>query len=94
MNITIDGKYVIQRDKYQFILRELAINKEGEEVIKSPTYHPKLSDLIRALIMRGVTKATIESLQDMETEITRIGEKVAQAFYAQSPNLVDISEFD
>ena len=52
-------------------------------------YYPKLSQVITALIMRGVMKSDIESLQAMQQHITRVSlacEKALNDFTSESAN--------
>ena len=61
----------------------------GQEYEKAVGYYPKLSQVITALIMRGVMKSDIESLQAMQQHITRVSlacEKALNDFTSESAN--------
>lgn len=84
MKIEIDNKWVITSDKYQFILQEKGIAKsgknEGEEVLKSATFHSQMDSLIRSLIMKEVRAADVESLQEMDAKIDRVCLELSKVF--------------
>lgn len=84
MKIEIGDKWVISSDKYQFILQEKGIAKsgknEGEEVLKSATFHSQMDSLIRSLIMKEVRAADINSLQEMDSKIDRVCMELSKVF--------------
>lgn len=84
MKIEIGNKWVISSDKYQFILQEKGIAKEGknagQEVLKAATFHSQMDSLIRSLIMKEVRAADINSLQEMDAKIDRVCMELSKVF--------------
>ncbi|MCB5324482.1 DUF5405 family protein [Yersinia intermedia] len=93
MRIEIEN-YVITSDEYQFTLSQKNVfgkdsKYAGQEYEKAIGYYQKLSQVITALIMRGVMKSDIESLQAMQQHITRVSlacEKALNDFTSESAN--------
>ncbi len=93
MRIEIEN-YVIASDEYQFTLSQKNVfgkdsKYAGQEYEKAVGYYPKLSQVITALIMRGVMKSDIESLQAMQQHITRVSlacEKALKDFTSEPVN--------
>lgn len=76
MRIEIEN-YIITSDEYQFTLSSKNVfgresKRAGQTYEKTVGYYPKLNQVITALIMRGVMKSDIESLQAMQQHITRV----------------------
>lgn len=84
MRIEIDNKWVITSDKFQFILQEKGVAKEGknagQEVLKSASFYPKMEQLINALILREVRDSDVESLQLMSAKIEAVCTTVSKTF--------------
>jgi len=84
MRIEIEDKWVITSDKFQFILQEKGIAKEGknagQEVLKSATFYPRIDLLISALISRNVRESDVSSLEQMAYVINKVAKSCQQAF--------------
>jgi hypothetical protein len=84
MKIEIGEKWLITSDKYQFILQEKGIAKEGKNagqaVLKNTTFHPKIEQLISSLILKEVRASDVKSLEEMRSEIERVSQQCQKAF--------------
>ncbi|HBM2986926.1 DUF5405 family protein [Klebsiella oxytoca] len=77
INISIGDKWVITSDQYQFILNEKKVvksgKKAGEEWLDTIGYYPKINQLISGLIHHHIQHSTIASIEEMASEIERVG---------------------
>lgn len=86
IRIEIGDKWIITSDQYQFILNEKKVvksgKKAGEEWLDTIGYYPKINQLISGLIHHRIQQSSITALDQMASEIERIGEICASSIKA------------
>ncbi|MCG8709214.1 DUF5405 family protein [Brenneria sp. 4F2] len=84
MEISIGEKYVITSDKYQYILQEKKIKKEGKDIgqeyLSTIGFYPKLSQLISRLCHLEIMTSDVQTLQAFEQRINRLSIEIETAF--------------
>lgn len=84
VRIEIGNKWVITSDQYQFILSEKKVakagKKAGEEWLDTIGYYPKVNQLISGLMHHHIQQSTITSLDEIASEIERVGQLCISAF--------------
>ncbi|EGH3182869.1 hypothetical protein IEA65_004400 [Salmonella enterica] len=86
IHITIGDKWVITSDQYQFILNEKKVvksgKKAGEEWLDTIGYYPKINQLISGLAHHYIYNSELQTLNDIASEIERLGMLCESAFHA------------
>ncbi|EBV3772081.1 DUF5405 family protein [Salmonella enterica subsp. enterica serovar Chester] len=86
IRIEIGDKWIITSDQYQFILNEKKVvksgKKAGEECLDTIGYYQKINQLISGLIHHHIQQSSITALDQMASEIERIGEICASSIKA------------
>lgn len=84
IRIEVGDKWVITSDQYQFILNEKKVvksgNKAGEEWLDTIGYYPKINQLISGLAHHYIHNSELQTLNDIASEIERLGMLCASAF--------------
>ncbi|HBT3146234.1 TPA: hypothetical protein MBF30_001362 [Klebsiella aerogenes] len=77
IRIEVGDKWVITSDQYQFILNEKKVaqsgKKAGEEWLDTIGYYPKINQLISGLIHHHIHNSELQTLNDIGSEIERLG---------------------
>lgn len=86
IRIEVGDKWVITSDQYQFILNEKKVvksgNKAGEEWLDTIGYYPKINQLISGLIHHHIHNSELQTLNDISSEIERLGMLCESTFCA------------
>lgn len=59
------GNYELTADRHQFILTEIGVTEKGTEK-RTPTYHPRLEQVMDKLFHLELAKSDAETLRDIE----------------------------
>ena len=92
MEVKVSDKYVITKDKYQFIVRELytvadkSSEKYGEERSRPIGYYKTISCLVEFLIRQEVAESSCNNFKDLEKLIKSFGKKCEDAFIVTLEN--------
>lgn len=83
MKLNIDlGNYVITGTKYDLVLNEKRIIKEGkyagEEVLVRTGYYSKFENLVRELCHREILASEAQSFQALQQHIEMLGMKLGK----------------
>ncbi|HEL3495663.1 TPA: DUF5405 family protein [Klebsiella pneumoniae] len=86
IRIEVGDKWIITSDQYQFILNEKKVaqsgKKAGEEWLDTIGYYPKINQLISRLIHHYIHNSELQTLNDIASEIERLGMLCESAFCA------------
>ncbi|EDH0392321.1 DUF5405 family protein [Salmonella enterica] len=86
IRIEVGDKWVITSDQFQFILNEKKVvksgKKAGEEWIDTIGYYQKINQLISGLAHHYIYNSELQTLNDIASEIERLGMLCESAFHA------------